>query len=224
MSRIAIRDRTVAPREQMGMSENHEDESLVERAREGDETAFRALADRYTARLHARIRRRLRPAMNRRVAASDILQEALLTAFQRLEEFECRDDGSFERWLGRIVENKIREIVRRHVSAGKRGVGQEVSRRDRGSVADFAGGGPTPSQVVMGQELKRAIREAMDALPPDYRDVLRLLREERLTLEETAARLGRSKGATKMLYARALARLEEQIELEPGNGRRRPTR
>ena len=66
------------------------DENLVERAREGDTSAFRVLADRHSRLLRWRIRRRLVPGMYRKVDAEDVLQEALLVAYRRVPEFEDR--------------------------------------------------------------------------------------------------------------------------------------
>jgi DNA-directed RNA polymerase specialized sigma24 family protein len=49
-------------------------------------------------------------------------------------------------------------------------------------------------------------------LPAAQREVMSLLQEQDYTIAETARRMGRSEGAVKKLYARALARLREQVE------------
>lgn len=202
------------------------DEDLVRRIRGGDDLALKALSDRYAARLTRRVQQRLMPGMRRKVAASDILQEAYLSALPRLGDFEDRGEGSFGRWFGRIVEVKIADAVRRHVQAAKRGVRREVTRSARCPTNRFAGQAPSPSQVLVGAELKEAIRAALEELPEDSRLVIDLLQEERLSLEEAADRMGRTKEAVKKLYGRALSRLEELagLALEEGHGRRRPTR
>ena len=53
--------------------ERWSDERLVLRVRDGDEAAFQVLTDRYSQKLLARIERRLRPGMTRKIAASDVL-------------------------------------------------------------------------------------------------------------------------------------------------------
>jgi len=202
------------------------DEGLVRRIRGGDDAALKALSDRYAERLTNRIRQRLMPGMRRKIAASDILQEAYLSALPRLADFEDRGEGSFGRWFGRIVEVKIADAVRRHVEATKRGVRREVTRAARCPTNRIAAASPSPSQVLVGAELKEAVRAAFEKLPDDARRVIELLQHERLSLDEAADRLGRSKEAVKKLYGRALSRLEELVGLEPeeGHGRRRPTR
>ena len=52
-------------------------------------------------------------AILRRLSESDILQETLVTASARLESFEFRGEGSFQRWLTGIANNTRREVLRR---------------------------------------------------------------------------------------------------------------
>ena len=58
----------------------------------------------------------------------------------------------------------------------------------------------------------------MASLPPDYREVLRLAREEDLSLREVAERMGRSREAIKKLYGRALLRFKEAFDRLGGSG------
>ncbi|MHC4470458.1 MAG: sigma-70 family RNA polymerase sigma factor [Planctomycetota bacterium] len=210
----------------MGNLSELSDEDLVREIRAGDDGALRALSERYTAKLQERVGRRLMPGMRRKVAASDILQEAYLSALPRLDDFEDRGGGSFGAWFNRIVEVKIADAVRRHVETAKRSVGQEVTRSARCPTHRFAAPGPSPSQVVAGSELKEAVREAFARLPEDFREVIDLLQVEHLSLEEAADRMGRTKEAVKKLYGRALSRLEEEAGLGQAgpHERRRPTR
>jgi RNA polymerase sigma-70 factor (ECF subfamily) len=199
------------------------DENLVRRANDGDEGALAELVRRCRAKLHSRIQARIAPGLRRKVAASDVLQEAHLVALRQLADFEDRGDGSFERWFGKIIEYKIREAIRHHVSAEKRGVRREISSSRYGPIHGVADHGPTPSQVLAGEEMREQIRSAFERLPADQREVLVLLQEKRHTIGEAAVRLNRSVEATRKLYGRALARLEELIGLTP-DGRRKPTR
>lgn len=202
------------------------DEELIRRAREGDHQAFHALSDRYAGKLDVYVKRRLLAGVQRKVGVSDILQEAHLVALERLGDFEDRGQGSFGRWFRRIVDLKIRQTLRHHLGADKRSVGLEVTRTRRAATGEFRGRGPSPSQVAAGNELRDAAEAALARLPEHFRETLRLLQDEQLTLVEAADRMGRSPDAVKKLYGRALARLEELMGLRPeeGHGRRRPTR
>jgi RNA polymerase sigma-70 factor (ECF subfamily) len=201
------------------------EEDLVAAARGGDDEALAELVERCSGRLLARLNARLKGGLHRKVAASDILQEAHLVASRRIDSFEDRGRGSFDRWLGKIVDLKLREAVRRFAGSEKRGLDREITG-GRLPAADLAGRGPTPSQVAMGQELKEQARDALTRLSDDQRQVVELLQEKRLTATEAAEVMGKSEAAVKRLYGRALARLEELLGLVPedGVGRRRPTR
>jgi DNA-directed RNA polymerase specialized sigma24 family protein len=80
--------------------------------------------------------------------------------------------------------------------------------------------------VVVGAELRAAVGDAMTRLPESHRTVLELLREQNLTLAEAADRMGRTPGAVKKLYGRALCRMETLLGISVGDRRerRRPTR
>ncbi len=197
------------------------DAVLIRRAREGDERSFGLLCERYAGSLRAQVRRSLPASLRRKLSASDILQEAYLTSFQRLAGFEDRGDGSFGAWISRIAAYKVREAVRAYGGTAKRAVDHEVSRTRRGDTANFAARGPTPSEEAVAGELREAASEALVTLPADYREVLRLLQERHLTVEEAAARMGRSREAVKKLYGRALSRFAELLAVDRGAGRAR---
>src|SRR5437588_10968378 len=75
-------------------------EQTLTRARSGDETAFRELADRYRRELQLHIYRIVGSTQD----AEDLLQETLLAAWRGLEEFEGR--ASMRAWLYRIATNR----------------------------------------------------------------------------------------------------------------------
>src|SRR4051812_35251109 len=75
-------------------------ELLLDRAREGDEDAFRALTDPYRRELHVHCYRILGSVPD----AEDILQETLLAAWRGLDGFEGR--ASLRTWLYRIATNR----------------------------------------------------------------------------------------------------------------------
>lgn len=192
---------------------------LIARARAGDAEALHALFREHGEHLRGRIQRHLSPMILRKVSAADILQEAHLVAHRRIAEFEDRGAGSFGAWLARIVDLKMREVLRKYVGTDKRGARDEVSRNARPSTAAIAGHEPTPSAAAMAAEMQERVREALEKLPPDYRQVIHLVQQDGLTMAEAAARMGRSSGATKMLYGRALSTFAELLGVP---GRRRP--
>ncbi|MEL6896985.1 MAG: ECF-type sigma factor [Planctomycetota bacterium] len=111
-------------------NESVEQESvhLVERWREGDETAAGEIYDRYAARLIALARSRISPALVRRVEAEDVVQSVYRSFFVRTNEdqLQITESGQLWRLLVAITINKVRGKARYH-SADKRAVSAEAS-------------------------------------------------------------------------------------------------
>jgi RNA polymerase sigma-70 factor (ECF subfamily) len=72
--------------------------------------------------------------------------------------------------------------------------------------------GESPSQVVLRRERELEVAQALALLPADYQEVIELRNLQRLSFDEVAERLGRSRGAVQMLWMRALRKLEEILK------------
>ncbi len=70
-------------------------------------------------------------------------------------------------------------------------------------------GGRTPMSSAASRERKAALRVAIDRLPEDHRRVVTLYRLEERSLSEVAELMGRTKGATCRLLARAVTKLRK---------------
>ena len=197
----------------MSTKEDQTDEELAQRAQDGDEDAFQALFHRHAPTLGRLIHRRLSPMLRRKVDAADILQVAYLGAHRGLAGFEPRGEGSFRAWLHQIVEHKILYVIRQYVQVEKR----NLNREDTGSFHQRApaarGREPSPSGVAAAGELRAQIEAALAVLPDHYREVIRLVQREGLTLAGAGERMNRTTAATAKLYGRALAKLAERIWL-----------
>jgi len=187
------------------------EEDLIRRFRDGDGEALCALFDRHEALLRRRIERWLPRDVRRRLSVGDVLQEARIVALERHRDFQPTGADGFRNWILGIAEMRVRYANQRHRDVAKRSARREVTKPARAETAQFAGRGPTPSEVAIGAEAERIARRALAALPDDYREILRLTREEGLALREAAERLQRSYEATKKLYGRALTRLAAEF-------------
>lgn len=200
-------------------AEDESESTLVGRARTGDPTALETLFARHTGALRARIHRRLSPAVRRRVADSDVLQQTLIVAARRIQAFEYRGEGSVRAWLTAIADNAAHKAVERHVRTHKRNVHAEVSRDARPATAQLRGAAASPSHIAMAEELQRRVERALRDMTEDHRTVVQLLQHRRVTLVEAAELMGRSVNAVKKLHARALADLADRLGID-GRGPR----
>jgi RNA polymerase sigma-70 factor (ECF subfamily) len=191
------------------------EQDLLERAREGDDEAFCELFDLHLEALQRRVRRDLPARLGRRLSVADVIQEVRMIAFGRLSGFEHRGPGSFRNWVLTIADMKVREMKRRHAGTAKRAAGLEVSRDRRADTANFRAKGPSPSEVAIAGEFAERVRRAMAILPAEQRELIRMVREEGLTLREVAKRTARTREAAKKAYGRAIQHLKRIVE-DPG--------
>jgi RNA polymerase sigma-70 factor (ECF subfamily) len=186
--------------------------ALLREARAGSRPALETIFERYAPRLLAVIRLRMGPSLRARLESGDVLNAALLKAFQRLDQFERAGGASLMAWLARIAENEIRDQADYH---GRR-------RRDAARVVETEGGPDglaaalrsQSSRVILDEELRRLGR-ALERLEPDHREVIVLRRLQELDLAQVATRMGRSADACRMLLARAMTELTLRMQDEP---------
>jgi RNA polymerase sigma-70 factor (ECF subfamily) len=206
---------------------DEETEALLDRAGRGDHQALESLFSRYRERLLRMIRLRLDPRMRYRIDASDIIQEAQLEAWQRLEEYLGKRPMEFFLWLRFLTGQKLAALHRHHLGAKRRDQRQEVRLHStpmpEATTAALAnqlvGKHTSPDEAAMRAERKIIIQEAFNAIDPLDRQVLALRHFEQLTNLETAQELGLTEAGASKRYARALKKLQKRLpNLAKGTG------
>ncbi len=191
--------------------EEHKTQHLVALAKEGDETALSQLCGVYGERVRRIIRLRLDQRLRPKLDSVDVVQDALILALGGLQDFTYKDEGDFLRWLSKIAENRLRDILD-GFHADKRDVDKEIPLKKEGR--STAGGsigaaGPvrdtTPSVILGKKEALDRLEKALDKLKPEYKEIIVLKKIEGLSHAEIAERLGKNTGAVRMLLARAMA-------------------
>jgi RNA polymerase sigma-70 factor (ECF subfamily) len=193
-------------------------DTLIGRVRNGDNSARQQLLARHRERLRrmvaVRMDRRLAPRMD----PSDIVQDVLADADRELSEYLRRRPVPFYPWLRQLAWDRLVEVHRRHVRAGKRSVKREepgmLDLPDESAMilADrLMDRAHSPSQHAVREETRRRVRSAIAQLPDRDREVLVLRHLEQLTTSQAAAVLGISEAAVKARHVRALDRLERQL-------------
>lgn len=187
---------------------------LSRRAASGDATALNELLDRARCPLLRRIQRKIPQSLRAVVSAEDVLQEASLDVIRALPSFDPTGPGAFAKWLGRIADRRLLDLVRAQ-GRTKRGGGKGATAAgspepviDRLPDEDPAA---APDARLACDEARAALRRAMARLPVDHQLALRLRYDAGLDWASIAARLGRSEGATLMLASRAMARLRNTL-------------
>ena len=197
------------------------DQFLVDEIRQGLESAWRQLIERYQGRLLAFARSRL----SRGPDADDAVQEAFVGFLQSLPHYD--GSRSLETYLFAILRYKILDVYR------ERNVKPTVSfdqQRDLGESGEFTpAGGETPSGVMRFGEAadarRRALADALRTLIAYLRDhdklgdlkVIELIFFAGWRNKEVASTLGLDEKAVAGVKFRAIGRLRETLEAMPGS-------
>jgi RNA polymerase sigma-70 factor, ECF subfamily len=200
----------------------HDDtDELLRRVAGGDADARSQLLARHRQRLchliEVRLDRRLRP----RIDPSDIVQDALAEAAQKLSDYARRRPLPFYPWLRRLVWERLLQVHRCHVRAQRR----SVRREDLGGLAlpDESAGdlaerlvarGSSPSERLQHSEQWQRVQQALARLGVADREVLILRYLEDLSTAEIAAVLEVTESAVKMRQLRGLQRLRDLLDNE----------
>lgn len=192
-------------------------EELLTSARQGDRAAVDQILDLYRNYLSLLARTQIDINLARRVTPSDAVQETLLRAFKNFSRFRGASEAELVAWLRQILARSLADQARQARSL-KRDVqreqvwqaGFEESSRHLAQLA--AANQPSPSEIASQREQSVLLADALARLPPDYREIIVLRHLERVEFAEIAERLGRSSGAVRMLWARALERLRCELE------------
>ena len=202
----------------MGADRIDKTQHLVALAKEGDPSALNQLCSIYGERVRRIIRFRMDRKLRSKFDSVDVVQDALILALGGLGGFTYKNEGDFLRWLSRIAENRLGDILDRF-HAGKRDIRKEIPFKKRGASTEGVFTGPadpmgmtTPSVIVTRKEEFDALEKAMDALSPELREVIVLTRIEGLSYRDAGERLGKSSDAVRRLVLRALVALTSTFE------------
>ena len=133
-------------------------------AQSGDLEAFNALVLRHQDALFNLARYILRDDS----LAADAVQEAFLSAFQKIASFR---GGSLRAWLMRILVNKCRDDLRRWRRYAEISLESHPPDQDAGGYDTWlCGGEPSPSEQMESRELQHALEYCFHGLPPAFRE------------------------------------------------------
>lgn len=190
------------------------DEELVALARQGGENAIRALIKRNNQRLF----RVARAVMRNDADAEDVVQEAYVRAFTRLDSF--KGDAMFSTWLTRIALNEALTRIRKR---------RPVAELEELDISAAANGGQvimfptslTPpgadAELARGQ-VRALLEQAIDELPAAFRIVFILRDVEEMSIDETATQLALKPETVKTRLHRARKLMRAAIEKRLSSG------
>jgi len=182
-----------------------DEESLVHAAKRGDLDAFNRLVIEYQSRAYNLAYR----FMSDPASAADVTQDAFISAFRGIGKFR---GGSFRSWLLRIVVNTCYDELRRRKRRPAFSLEEFSNDGDRLLVeagTSFSHESQKPEQEVERSELRAAIAQCFDELPPEFKAVAVLVDIQGFDYKEAARVISKPVGTVKSRLARARGRLRE---------------
>jgi RNA polymerase sigma-70 factor, ECF subfamily len=165
----------------------------------------------------------LEPDLRAKSGPSDLVQETFVKAQRDFAGFRGGTEAEWRAWLRRILLNALADLRDHYRGTAKRRVDREVALTPDDSSQEpggnLAADQLTPSKWAVEQEQTEALRRLLEALPEDYRLVLRLRYEEDRSFEEISRVMNRSVNAVQKLWARAVARVQQDWEAQHERGR-----
>jgi RNA polymerase sigma-70 factor (ECF subfamily) len=186
------------------MSDNHDENKLIERMCRGEEAAFSEAIREYSPAM-----RRTASAIAGHDNADDILQECWISVVRNIHGF--RRQSSLRTWLISIVANRARSHLR---SAGREAArrAQPAKDQDVSELFDRSGhwrkpvsdwGSDMPEGMLESEALRDCLAMHMDKLPPRQREALVLREMEDLSHDEVCRIMDISNANARVLLHRA---------------------
>jgi RNA polymerase sigma-70 factor (ECF subfamily) len=197
--------------------EQHQTGSLLKLVSGGEADAVNQLMERHRPALRRMIEMRLDRQIRARVDASDVVQDVLIEAAQRMRAYLEKPDIPFHLWLRQMAQDRIIDLHRRH-HAQRRSVDMEQSMAaafpDQSSLdlmAQIQDSELTPAAAALRSEMERRFHQALTELDDDDREIILMRHAEHLGNGEVAQALNLTPAAAGMRYLRAIRRLKDVL-------------
>jgi RNA polymerase sigma-70 factor (ECF subfamily) len=188
---------------------------LIPKARSGDQDALSQLCACYRPYLQTMAALKIGRGMERRVDASDVVQETEIDMVRGIGMFRGKTESELSAWLKQMLRRNIANKVRDN-QAAIRDLRRETYLDVQNPSASItwlqpAGREPTPSQFVMNGEAALRFAAALESLPEAQREIVRMRYIEGMKLIEIAATVEKTPGAVAGLLRRGQTALREKL-------------
>ena len=181
-----------------------EDFDAVRRVLNGDSSGFGILQKKYKRIITSLIRRMIRNEQD----VQDLTQDTFIKAYNALKSFQF--GYSFSSWIYKIASNTCIDFLRKkrlaEVSLSQK------SNSDEEYEIEIEDKSFLPDMRVLTEERSRALQQAIEKLPDNYREIIKLRHETEMDYADIAEKLNLPLGTVKAHLFRARKQLFEQLK------------
>lgn len=180
------------------------EQEIIEKCRKGDRDAFNELVIKYQKQVFNIAYGMLSDYED----ASDAAQEVFVKVYRSIAAF--KGQSSFTTWLYRICANVCNDALRKRQRRGV-SVSLDSTDNEKGVAADLVSDAPAPEEAVELNERQRAVREAINSLNKEYREIIIYSDLQQLSYDEIAKILRCPTGTVKSRLNRARSALRKKL-------------
>lgn len=175
----------------------YDEKELLSRIAEGDEQAFELILKEYYPRL--------RPFISKNTSSSIDVEEVLQNCFLRvwINRDKLPSIIHFKAWIYKVASREYLLYLRQKIKEK-----QEIPLQLAESMADGAG---NPEEIVQMQQVKAALKEAVELLPEQRKKIFKMSRDEGMKVAEIAIALSLSSNTVKNALTTALKQIREYL-------------
>jgi RNA polymerase sigma-70 factor (ECF subfamily) len=183
------------------------DESLMLRYREGDVRAFEVIVTRHRKPIYNFILRFVRDAAQ----AEDVMQETFLRLIKGADNYEKQ--AKFTTWMYTIARNLCVDASRRGKHRKAASLDAPIGEDEGATLLDMVSDGAVGADgKAIQRELAIRMKQAIEALPEEQREIFLLREVSDLQFNEIAQVVGVSENTVKSRMRYALEKLREALE------------
>jgi len=182
--------------DQRRIESKNEDSKLIRLALKGDQSSFARLRQKYHDAIYNLIYRMIRE----KDEVEDLTQEAFIKAFASLASFN--DEYAFSTWLYKIATNNCIDYIRRkklHTFS----IDKPIESKESDFSFELPDSSNEPDQEMIATQKRKLLEDAINSLPPKYRQVIVMRHQEELEYQEIAQILKLPLGTVKAHIFRA---------------------
>ena len=182
-----------------------EDFDAIRRVLDGDNTAYEFLQKKYKNLIYSLVKKMIKNDSD----VEDLVQETFIKAYKALDKFKF--NYSFSAWIYRIASNNTIDFLRKR-RFDTFSIDKPIGNSEDENYFEIEDKSYSPDSDLISAQKSDIIKEAIDTLPENYREIIILRHEEELDYKAIAEQLDLPLGTVKAHLFRARKLLYEELK------------